>query len=611
MSRLPVTFIVLFSLLHTYNLHAQEYVLPLQENLVVNTAEGAKKARKTTAINLPFFEDFTNYDVKPDDSKWVDRKVYVNNTMCVNPISRGVATFDALNQFGIPYESLSSNVRYADSLTSQMIDLSVHTPADSLYLSFFYQPQGNGFYPEPEDSLMLFMRTTNAWALVWSTPGSVVQPFKQVMVPVKDTSYFHDGFQFRFVNKATMVLNDDVWNVDYIKLDANRSFSDTIINDVAYSSPPTNFLKDYTSMPFHQYIADATAERAANMEAYINNNGTTSNSVNHNLVARELINNTSMSSNTGNNLTLAPSGSATVTFPAYTTLPAAPQKNHPVIFENKYYIESVSTADRKENDTIVHNQYFHNYLAYDDGTAEKSYFLNQFATLPGKIAIEYHLNEPDTLNGISIYFGRQLPLATQKYFSVAVYSNIAYNGGSDNLIFQEDFLNPVYSAVNHMWTYKFNKPVPLPAGTFYIGTIQPALSSSDSLYFGLDVNRVGGNHLYYNVLNSWQSSNVTGALMMRPVFGTVFPSSVGNATTIKGLAWSIAPNPANEAITININSIKEKSFEIIDVQGRVVLAGKLKANNQISIGDLRSGVYFIKLNVEGIEPEKPKKIIKI
>ncbi|MEZ5015997.1 MAG: T9SS type A sorting domain-containing protein [Flavipsychrobacter sp.] len=612
MLKLPVAFIVTLLVMHTGKLCAQEYLLPLKDNPVVDVVDKTdKKARKTTAISLPFFEDFTTYSVKPDEAKWVDNKVYINNTMCVNPISRGVATFDALNQFGLPYEAVNSNSKYADSLTSQRIDLSTHVPSDSIYLSFFYQPQGNGFYPEPEDSLMLFMRTTNAWTLVWSTPGNTLQPFKQVILPVTDSNYFHDGFQIRFVNKATMVLNDDVWNVDYIKLDANRGINDTAINDVAYTIQPTSFLSDYTSMPFHQYKADANTERAVNMEAYIRNNGTTGNNVNHNLVAKEVISNSNLSSNTGNNLALSANNTSTVSFTNYTTLPAAPQKNHPSIFENKYYIESVSANDRKENDTIVHNQIFHNYLAYDDGTAEKSYFLNQFPTLPGKTAIEYHLNEPDTLNGISIYFGRQLPLATNKYFSVAVYSDIAFNGGTEKLIFQEDFLNPVYSVVNHMWTYKFNKPVPLPAGTFYIGTIQPALSSSDSLYFGVDVNRVGANHLYYNVLNTWQSSNITGALMIRPVFGTVFPSAVANTGETKGGNWSLTPNPATDIVTVKVNSDREKHYEIVDVQGRVMMRGVLRSDGKIQIGGLHSGMYFVHITIEGLEPEQPQKLIKI
>jgi hypothetical protein len=38
------------------------------------------------------------------------------------------------------------------------INLSADSVGDSVYLSFFYQPQGNGFYPSNGDSLMLFFK---------------------------------------------------------------------------------------------------------------------------------------------------------------------------------------------------------------------------------------------------------------------------------------------------------------------------------------------------------------------------------------------------------------------------------------------------------------------
>src|SRR5690606_15813475 len=97
---------------------------------------------------------------------------------------RGVATFDALNQYGLPYDTTGTGkpLLFADSLTSQYIDLSIYQPSDSIYLSFFYQPQGNGFYPEPPDSLNLyFKRENNTWTRLWYAPGNVLQPFKQVM----------------------------------------------------------------------------------------------------------------------------------------------------------------------------------------------------------------------------------------------------------------------------------------------------------------------------------------------------------------------------------------------------------------------------------------------
>src|SRR6187402_1388498 len=89
---------------------AQERTAPVNYNPILK--DGYKEtntARKATAISLPFFEDFTGSSPYPDAAKWVEHQVYINNTMCVTPVSRGVATFDALNDHGIPYDTLNSN----------------------------------------------------------------------------------------------------------------------------------------------------------------------------------------------------------------------------------------------------------------------------------------------------------------------------------------------------------------------------------------------------------------------------------------------------------------------------------------------------------------------
>src|ERR1041384_7023749 len=107
--------------------------------------------------------------------------------------------------------------------------------------------------------------------------------------------------------------------------------------------------------------------------------------------------------------------------------------------------------------------------------------------------------------------------------------------------------------VNHFTIYRFDTPLQLPTGVFYLGTTQPASSGSDSLYIGLDANRVGGNHLYYNVLNSWQSSSVSGALMIRPLLGgPIIGTAVSNVSASKS-ALSLYPNPCSTDLHISGN----------------------------------------------------------
>lgn len=573
-------------------------------------------ARKTTgSLPLPFFEDFTGYDPLPDSNKWVDKEVYINNTMCVSPVSRGVATMDALNAHGIPYDTVDNLAyHYCDSLTSKPIDLGSYTPGDSLYLSFFYQPQGNGFYPLVSDSLYLYMRKSFAdWTLVWSAPGSTLQPFRQVMIPITDTIYLYNGFQFRFVNIAALDYADAVWNIDYIRLDTGRNMYDTAVNDLAFSTDPTFLLNDYTSMPYRQFMASPYGERASQFTDSIHNNYNSPQSVAYGYTSRELTTNTPLYTTPNlSNTVAAPLQTQQLSDAAYTnTIPLANAYDK-VVFENKFYFQSVSPSEPHENDTIIKEQVFDNYLAYDDGTAEQSYFLTQYPTLPAYLAIEFHLNRPDTLQGLAIYFGRQDPPPTYKFISLIIYSSLSgVNGGiSDNILLKVDNIVPSYvDTINHFWVYSFNTPVHLPAGLFYAGTMQPAYDGADSVYFGLDVNRIGTNHAYYNVQSAWAQSQIAGAIMIRPLLGQPVAGTGVHNINIETLDWSLEPNPANNIVSLNyVNNIKTL-YQVNDILGRTVLNGEVNKSRNIDISVLSPGMYFVTLCQDGLTTTT-KKLIK-
>ena len=117
---------------------------------------------------LPFFDDFSHSNVYPDSTKWTDNNVLVNDGFPLCPPNRNGATFDVLDADGHVYNYAISNAFVAEYLTSVRIRLDsimepeprALTPADSVYLSFYYQPQGNGNSPETQDSLVLQFGTT-------------------------------------------------------------------------------------------------------------------------------------------------------------------------------------------------------------------------------------------------------------------------------------------------------------------------------------------------------------------------------------------------------------------------------------------------------------------
>ncbi|HLP19641.1 MAG TPA: hypothetical protein VK174_05040, partial [Chitinophagales bacterium] len=222
------------------------------------------------------------------DKKWFDSYAYVNNTYPINPPTIGVATLDGLNEYGLPYNN-STNQTYgtADYLTSKPINLAGITGADSVYLSFFYEARGLGDYPDRLDSLLVdFLDIAGIWHTVWSdtgytTIGQASQKFKEVLIQVPDlpiaNSYFHNVFQFRFRNKASLYGNNDHWHIDYVVLDKNRSAVDTIIQDIAFVYPLPTMLKNFTLMPADQFnpatdLRDSIIISVHNMDPNANNN---------------------------------------------------------------------------------------------------------------------------------------------------------------------------------------------------------------------------------------------------------------------------------------------------------------------------------------------------
>ncbi len=574
--RLLRIFSVLAALCGATQALAQENLVPLSWN---RASEAAGKTaapvgfRKSTALPLPFFEDFLGSNLYPDPQRWVvNRQVYVNNTMGVNPVAQGVCTFDALGPDNRPYDTTNPfRLLYADTLASQPFDFSAYNPGDSIYLSFFYQPQGAGFAPETTDSLMLFFRSRNGrWFKQWAKEGTLLQPFRQVMIPVTDTSYLYNGFQFRFINKASINLNDDVWNLDYIRMDAGRNLYDTAVQDVALTTISGNLLRDYTSMPYRHYLANTAGEGATEISGDFRNNEAQPISGFIGLNATNAANGTSFYT-TGQPMSLNSYQSDRFRIPSYTAITQIGPQDA-LFIRHHFSLSTAAPQSSTANDTLTKIQVFDNYFAYDDGTAEKAYYLNLLPALPGIVAMEFHTSVADTLRGGAILFAQQVPTAAGKFFNMQLYRRLAGVAGAtaDELIHSQDFYQPRFvDTVNRFFTYVFDTPVPLPPGNYYFCVAQPALSGSDSLYYAVDANRVGANHLYYNVDGNWRSSTISGALMIRPLVGApVAPTAVEQVKNIS--SWSVYPNPSAGALSLQ--AVPENSeVQLLDISGKQVI----------------------------------------
>jgi hypothetical protein len=168
MKRQIILFAMLFAVVAGYSqelLTGTQYNEAIRHHLMDVKDKGIEHKSSLTdqSIELPFFDDFAHYTLFPDENLWIGKSVFVNRDFPLHPTNTGAATFDAIDETGALYTTADWIPFQADEMASRPIRLDsvftpvtrALTPGDSLYFSFFYQPQGTGDEPEPLDSLIL------------------------------------------------------------------------------------------------------------------------------------------------------------------------------------------------------------------------------------------------------------------------------------------------------------------------------------------------------------------------------------------------------------------------------------------------------------------------
>jgi hypothetical protein len=627
--RLQTSVITALALLPGFCLKAQEQLMPLSANLQLmsvpaKNTQAARTASVSGLDTIPFFDDFSYSSTSPypTANHWIDSNVFINHGFAIAPPSIGVATFDGLNKKGYPYNlsALVSNSAQADKLTSRPINLQkkgakVYSPLDSIYLSFYYQAEGRGDAPEANDSLSVDFYKPNQkkWANVWSrkgyNPSGADSLFHLVMLPIKDTAYFDSLFQFRFRNRGTLSGSLDHWNVDYVYIDRNRSRVDTVMEDDAFQYMSSPFLKNYSSMPYRQYMA---SEMAPSIGSYIRNNFTTGKNTfyNYTVIDKNAVPTYSYNGGSANILPYSTNGlhdapqhrnpSVPFAFPAFTDS---------AVYTIKHVISSNPDLQR-QNDTIFQKQAFSTYYAYDDGTAEVGYYNNTFGA---KNAVRYTINVADTLRAIRIYFdpvtdGQNIIMSTFRLMVWADGSN-----GPGNVIYRDSTMYPKYLQGNYniMPTYKLTSCLLLSPGTYYFGLQQ---TTNKPLNIGFDKNTDHSNALYYDIGSGWTQSAIKGSLMINPMLGCYYPvTPVGmpdyqNRVTDR---VSVYPNPAQNSIRIGTNGmvVENGKLSILSSVGQTVYSSSFHSSDEIDISSLPNGIYFVHLSCEELNTTPQKLII--
>lgn len=561
------------------------------------------------------------YAVKDPDARWLDHYVYVNDVYPVNKLSYGVATFDGLNEFGLPYNNTPNAYGGADTLTSMPINLSGLAATDSVVLSFVYQPQGLGNKPEPEDSLVLEFRNIGSaiprWDIIWSAPGFSDTAFKYVAIEIQNPTYLDPAFQFRFRNKATISGNNDHWHIDYVHLGKKRT-ADAVIKDVCVLNPATSFLKNYRSMPWNHFAGFEDSETQDGKMTFRNNRITDGLLRDIHYRADEVYSNDVIFSLPVFVFDMKPDrspplDSAVQEFPYAVNnfIPYAPRiTTDSVLIDVKTsFNEGNPDPLTRENDVVSSPVLFKNYFAYDDGTAEKAYGLEPQGLL--KFAYEFRLNKSDTLRAIQIHFAQINQNLSLFEFTLTVWRSINLDGSGreDTLYFRQRMPISYLPGRNGFAVYRIDPPLFLNTAElidnkFYVGWQQ---LFSENMQIGLDLNNSAKEHMFFYSDGEWKRSMVDGAVMIRPVVGKPLPLTATEADASDVLEEvSLYPNPAGDFIFLHLPRFVRR-VDVYDMQGRLVKSfpGSLQ---RMDISDLRSGLYGV--HVSGKNHACVKKFIK-
>jgi len=554
-----------------------------------------KQRASADTISLPFIEDFAIFGIYPDNSLWLDSEVFINNSYPDTPIFRGVATFDCLNKDGLMHSNANNFTFVADSLTSKPINLAFNK-SDSIYFSFFYQPQGLAFDPpEYKDSLVLQFKSPlkPEWTSVWNMNGDFSYPFKQKMISITDTLYLVKGFQFRFINYASVSSdnrssNGDYWNLDLIRIDTARTWSDTLISDIGFVNTPGTFLKDYYAMPwlhFENYM-----ETKKNRASY-RNYGLTAIGFDRKVIFRALTNGAII--DTIDIGTIDLNGQEFFAQNFYYTKTIFTKNFFPtedsaefsiktIIFDNPIVGEHYSW-----NDTCYFIQRFYNYYAYDDGFPEAGIGIDGENSTGSEIAIKYYTLKADTLRAIRFWFNRTRNNAN-KDLAFDLVIRDWNNGMPGNIIYEETNLFTNYNyGLNNYKDYKLATPIIL-ADTFCIGYRQ---NHEKYMNLGFDKNTDASKKTFYFIDNQWSQSFHQGSIMIRPVFGKKLPIAVDELNYIEN-EFSLYPNPVNNQLYIKTNQ-KKYTIEIYNQTGQLISTNK--NINSIDISLYNNGLYLVKL----------------
>jgi hypothetical protein len=384
----------------------------------------------------------------------------------------------------------------------------------------------------------------------------------------------------------------DHWHIDYVQLDEGVDSSNVIFDEVCMQFPLRTLLNEYTAMPLTHFAANAANNMASSIAVQERNLGNDENIVTNYSITKQdgtsqVFNaadfNTALNANSSFTRNIGLNGFSYNVTPDDTCS----------YFDVKTYINP--TDARLQNDTAALRQYFYNYYAYDDGTAERGY---SNSAAGGMIAMKFRAEVTDSLLGLFVYW---LPTGidvTAETFLLRAWSDGGTQPGAE-LGENFNYQHPAFYShgENYFSYYSYDTPLAL-TGNFYVGWVQ---SGSVGLPVGNDKSgTVNSTKVFYNngFQQPWQQSSINGALMIRPVFKSGKSSVWNSVNELQTITPSVYPNPFSE--NFNIQGLNENSIytiSIISSTGQLISTSIQSHVTSVEIenNNLSNGIYFIQI----------------
>jgi len=502
------------------------------------------------------------------------------------------------------YANVAANLRFKNSkFASENIYLADYDKdVDTLYFSFNLKRIGKSI---PNDTLKLFfiddsLNTVNILS-VDTLEFNKSQHYEFIVsnsfYGKRKNSEIEDGKNFSF----NFICNDTLnWIIDNLQIQPSiKSGKKYFLNDFTFSTISPSLLKNYGAIPSEQFIGFEAKELKDSIAIKVSL-PTQAGFKKIDFITQVLLNNKVVDS------TLIDFNSPLLNpYPnlikSYRTIDKSTFQinadSNVVNFRAKISALPNTQSDKFElNNTIQNQTFIHNFYAYDDGSPEWGFSINQAA---GRLMNKYTLNKADTITGVDIAWVKNTTNVEGATFKLMVMRDL----DSAVIKSQKSLVYPNLSKSNFVH-YDFDSSYILQAGDFYVGFEQ---NTAAKLSVGYDVNTDFQKNIYYAVSykpNSasynWQNpTKYPGSLMIRPIFKRA-SSAIKNGRKTNGnrVSIDVFPNPNTGVLNFDQNDVKVEA--IFDIYGKEIPFQNVQISpTQTQINGLKPGLYILKLNYEG------------